>query len=46
VLYPELFLNSSIMYNRGRNDLYFWGIKRPQYTPRSKEIYEVLKNAK
>jgi hypothetical protein len=44
VLYPELFLNSSIMYNRGRNDLYFWGIKKPQYIPTSRDIYEVLKS--
>lgn len=42
VLPKHLFLTSSIMYNRGKKDLYFWGIKSPQYSPTAKEIYNAL----
>ncbi len=42
VLAPEFFITSSIIYNRGKEDLYFWGIKAPQFNPTSKEIYKAL----
>lgn len=42
VLYPDLFLISSLMYNRGKEDLYFWGIKAPRYAPTTKDIYNAL----
>ena len=42
VLPSNLFITSSIMYNRGKEDLYFWGIKAPQYHPTASDIYQKL----
>lgn len=46
VLPPELFHCYVLQYGRGESDLYFYGIKRKQWTPTAMEIYGALLQGK